>query len=89
MSGATAEFDLQEQLARIKHTQTLIDLHVEETRKYISEARRLDAEQAKFNAEQAKLNRDRVLAPWLVIGGGIGGITTMVALILRAFNVIH
>ena len=50
MSGATAEFDLQEQLARIKHTQTLIDLHVEETRNYISEARKLDAEQAKFNA---------------------------------------
>jgi hypothetical protein len=64
MSEATVELELQEQIARIKHTQTLIDLHFEETRKFIAEARKLEA-------EQGKLNRDRFPAPWLAVISGL------------------
>lgn len=64
MSEATVELELQEQIARIKHTQTLIDLHFEETRKFIAEARKLEA-------EQGKLNRDRFPASWLAVISGL------------------
>jgi hypothetical protein len=50
--------------------------------------RKLTAEAHKLEAERAKLNRDRTLSPWIVAFGGVGGIVTIVALILRAFNII-
>jgi hypothetical protein len=71
MSEAKADLDLQEQIARIRHTQSLIDLHMDESAKLRNESRKLDAEQSKFNAEQAKLIRDRFLAPWLAVISGL------------------
>ncbi len=90
MSDLTADgHDLREQLARI-------DKLREETLKYTAEQHKLLAEQQKFGAEQlklaaeaAKLSRDRVLSPWVTAVGAIGGIITLSALILRAFDIIH
>jgi hypothetical protein len=81
--------DLDEQIARIRAAQAQLDRNIEETRKFVAEARKLDAEQFRLRAKEAKLHRDRMLSPWLVAFGGVGGIVAMVALMLRAFNIIN
>lgn len=52
--SATTEFDLEEQLARIRRSN-------EETRKFVAEQHKLMEGAGKLTAEAAKLNRDRKL----------------------------
>jgi len=59
--SATTEFDLEEQLARIRRSN-------EETRKFVAEQHKLMEEASKLTAEAAKLNRDRKLAPLVLLG---------------------
>lgn len=73
------QLDLAEQIARIRKAQAESDKLAEETRKYISEAHKLDA-------EAAKLNRERWWQPALAITGLIGGIVSVVTLVLHAIG---
>ncbi len=59
--SATTEFDLEEQLARIRRAN-------EETRKFVAQQHKLMEEAGKLTAEAAKLNRDRKLAPLVLLG---------------------
>ncbi len=59
--SATTEFDLEEQLARIRRSN-------EETRKFVAEQHKLMEKAGKLTAEAAKLNRDRKLAPLVLLG---------------------
>ncbi len=75
--------DLKEQLARIDRMIQETGKFAEETRKFTEEQHKLIAEERKLGAEAAKLERDRWLAPWMVVVGGVGGMLAIAQFLLR------
>lgn len=78
MSATSADLGLRAQLARIARARAETEKLSEETRKLVAEAHKLAAERDKLAAEALKLHRDRVLAPWQVAVGTLGGVAALV-----------
>ena len=75
-ASSLTDLDLREQIARIDRTQA-------ELSKLLAEQPKLVAETAKLTAETRKLDRDRRVSALLAITGLIGGIVTVVQLLLH------
>jgi hypothetical protein len=86
--NSNSEFDLAEQIARIRHLQEETDKFAAEQRKLAAEHGRVNAEQIKLMSEEyklfaegRKLSRETRLAPWMIIVaalGGLGGLITVI-----------
>lgn len=76
--GAQADFDITEQLARLRH-----QMEGAETRKLVAESDKFMAEQRKLIAEAQKLDRDRRCAPIIIASAATGAITAVLVAVIN------
>ena len=81
--GTQTDFDITEQLARLRHQMEETDKFRAETRKLVAESDKFVAEQRKLIAEAQKLDRDRRYAPIILASAATGAITAVLVAVIN------